>query len=1799
MDSSGNQTVFDPKEPDTPKNNLKVTTIYDPRDDDRYIYDPEVSRPVPLRRKQEDILKTYLQYSKNPREDRARINGSSYLSTILDIPFDVAHRNFDRIAESWTGIRTKPTTFTETLKKSWDIGNANVRLGRLYHRYMFDPENEELARKIEEIETAMPAPDEQLRSLPTQMLKAALEMIPYTVSGLTQGAKQAGLSAAGAAGVTALLGQTGPQIALPEEIVTVPVAAATAFTVAMATGAAQDIMKIEAGLMFKELMDMADETGMTIGTPIARIAALGVGGINAALEIVQLQQIPGIRKLLSGAAKRGIFKALADDSIKRTALSYAKEYVGAIPKEVATELAQETTNIIVGNIAKEVNNKVNGSTFTQDQADDVLNRLKETALQATKGFIIISAPGAFIEAGTRRKTDTGTRIPEKKPEVKKEEIPEKPVYDIENIPGEIERREVELQETFRTYAERPEEALQRAVELEGELNDLYELERGKRREQGRPEVEEPWQITREEFEERREAQAIAQREKETVEQQQQDELKETIKRYIPAMSEEEATGAALLIDLRARAKGLTRDHYIKQTFESAIFAEPTEAHRNLAQGQKAAVEFKETGKAIFYATEKSDFSSWVHELGHIYRRELTPEQDNVVREWTGFQGEWGSEGSRHAEEQFAEGFTEYLESGKAPSPELQSVFQRFKEWLRRIYRTMRGTIQPSEDIKRVYAQYFGEYEDTYREHVSEATEREGVFAQPARGDESTMSGMDSDASNYVVFDENIVEIDEHILYQQDEHELSVQQAVEGGQPVPEEVLREYSDRNWAQKELEQRKSLLMEAKQFDSAEEFAAFHAAFDLEDRPRGYYIYLWNLSQRKPTEEILTRREQNNRFIESLTKPTVEAYLLEMHLRGMHERQDPDIKTGAMAVQGKGKLKESHYNRILGKIKADPTYYRELFAEAVEDFDTLQEMKEESVDYEQEQLEKLRREVKDLRREKEYKDKRIKNLEIYKYGLEKSLSTEETRHKTDVTKLESELKEVSKSAKAEARKQTALAKKETLKKERERKRTLDKRAKEKKRIREYVQKLIRDIFTPVSAGVQHEFAEHIRSIQKGFSQRGPRSAEYRMRENLKMLREERPEIRFPEQTLQELERKSIHDLTLNELESLHEEVQQLRDKGRRAKDQADLAERLLIHGAIRTIVNNIGETQKVKGLGVKSTEKKRETRILKKERLLTLTADRVCQMLDGNRKGPTYDWLIRQAENAIANKMEYSKTRLEAGLRKLSELGIKPRDLTKTRFVNGINYEVQELMGIYAFSMNSKANQRLLYGNNINHNDVLAVIRALTLEEIEFVEYMMQDFNEHLPRLITTFIVDQNKALKLETNYFPMLVRDMTYDTMPQQITEDLITARSGPSKSYVTRGFTIERITVAPQHQPSMRLDAFSIWQTMIARQEEYINKARLTKRLHKIFGSREVQEAIIQKFGKDANKWIRDQINEFANPLASTKNFNGLERLLSVLRANVGLAALSWNTLTVFKQIPSIFLVMGRTTYARLAGAAFQMVNSPKELIQFIHERDPHMKTMNYDPVLQEMKMRDKGRYTRIVQKVGETGFKGILVVDKVVKSIIWKSVYDNYMAREGATEANAIHEARRAVIETQPGGEKYFLPHVLKQHEFFRWATLFSSQITKIYNIATYDIPQTFRKGEIIDGLRMTSGFIIAAIAIGMLQRKRPPEGIGEGGLMMLEQIINSVPVIGGVIMSAVKGYPAKINPTFETIYRITGMAKALTDSEKDRETKQYYITRALEEALFITGHPTVQAKRMIEFAHSGDPWEIVGGPPKE
>ena len=115
------------------------------------------------------------------------------------------------------------------------------------------------------------------------------------------------------------------------------------------------------------------------------------------------------------------------------------------------------------------------------------------------------------------------------------------------------------------------------------------------------------------------------------------------------------------------------------------------------ESPRARVNFDATpdGRAVIEFFSTADASSAPHELYHIFRREMAenaarPDAPQRVREdWARIEefvgAEPGQTWTREMEEKFARAGERFLLEGKAPTPALQDVFERLRQWLLELY----------------------------------------------------------------------------------------------------------------------------------------------------------------------------------------------------------------------------------------------------------------------------------------------------------------------------------------------------------------------------------------------------------------------------------------------------------------------------------------------------------------------------------------------------------------------------------------------------------------------------------------------------------------------------------------------------------------------------------------------------------------------------------------------------------------------------------------------------------------------------------------------------------------------------------------------------------------------------------------------------------------------------------------------------------------------------------------------------------------------------------------------------------
>lgn len=188
----------------------------------------------------------------------------------------------------------------------------------------------------------------------------------------------AGTAAATAAGIA---GQAGPQVLVPEEIVTVP----GAFMLGMQAGSAASNFEIEAGLAYNEMIDNG------ISEDTAKKIAMCVGGVNAALEFVQGDEIVKSLKILN---KNPATKEAANTLGKRL-VDMGIDVTKSVGSETLQEVAQEGSTIA----GTQIGSKIDTGDWAYNP-DEVLNRLGETAASSALSFGLLNVPGAALRGNS-------------------------------------------------------------------------------------------------------------------------------------------------------------------------------------------------------------------------------------------------------------------------------------------------------------------------------------------------------------------------------------------------------------------------------------------------------------------------------------------------------------------------------------------------------------------------------------------------------------------------------------------------------------------------------------------------------------------------------------------------------------------------------------------------------------------------------------------------------------------------------------------------------------------------------------------------------------------------------------------------------------------------------------------------------------------------------------------------------------------------------------------------------------------------------------------------------------------------------------------------------------------------------------------------------------------------------------------------------------------------------------------------------------------------------------------------------
>jgi hypothetical protein len=776
-------------------------------------------------------------------------------------------------------------------------------------------------------------------------------------------------------------------------------------------------------------------------------------------------------------------------------------------------------------------------------------------------------------------------------------------------------------------------------------------------------------------------------------------------------------------------------------------------------------------------------------------------------------------------------------------------------------------------------------------------------------------------------------------------------------------------------------------------------------------------------------------------------------------------------------------------------------------------------------------------------------------------------------------------------------------------------------RKLRAYRQGLGEKLAAPVSKGIDFNYAEMIRQLVKGVLPETFGQKRQYARDQSRAFFEENPEAvgALPKETWDRLQKKSIDEWTTEDLEDMLVARKQMEKMGRMMRS-AKLAKRERILTQMRaTAVTTVlrGKAPEVP-VGAAPT-----TPMLRTLFWATLKPDRMMTMLDNDTTGVFTSFL--DDYNAHWNDMKkITGQRQNAIYKVMADLKFTadPLDIRRTQGftwvgapmdVDGFEYSmgkwkptqpkptIEDVMFWYIGSRNERTMRHLTLGNNIPEAVIRRGIELLSPEAKQLADAISGDFEKSFVRLRQAFIDTFNMDLPGEDFYVPNRVRQQNYQERAEAVAADLI-ARNGLGKQFVNRNPTFTRVDIPDFWQTPIKTNLMGVWLENIDQTEGFIHLDRPIKNMHSVLEYPTVRRALTQQYGVGMNNWL----SQFTNALAKPDLYGVLthiDRFQRMMRKNVVVAYLAFNFLSVAKNLVTVLPYLADAGIPHLVGAAGQFLNGKltamKEgrplgntLMDFVYSKSELVRNRSISEEFELMKRSDPNLYAQIQGKFGQWGMKLFEIVDITSISIGWKAVYDRVIAEKG-TDAEACLAADKSTIRGQPSGRVQDMAAMYRSADAFRWFTMFTNALNSLWNIAAKDVPVAFKNHKIAHAAGDITSLCLAGVAIaiasGAFDSPDPEERKKRLAAGIWTQFTGMIPIIGGNLTSLLQGRPAtgvQFMPSFQSV------ATAIGSVKKGDPTAT--VANFLEAIGYTVGAPSVAFKRLLKGLETGDPGDFMG-----
>lgn len=422
-----------------------------------------------------------------------------------------------------------------------------------------------------------------------------------------------------------------------------------------------------------------------------------------------------------------------------------------------------------------------------------------------------------------------------------------------------------------------------------------------------------------------------------------------------------------------------------------------------------------------------------------------------------------------------------------------------------------------------------------------------------------------------------------------------------------------------------------------------------------------------------------------------------------------------------------------------------------------------------------------------------------------------------------------------------------------------------------------------------------------------------------------------------------------------------------------------------------------------------------------------------------------------------------------------------------------------VVALNMGNEGNLQRL-GNTYTPEQVAAIVDGLDERDWTFVQSVLDFIGSYWPeieakekrvqgvgpeKVIATPIV--TKYGILPGGYFPITAdREEVAKAGPEKEAETLKQMMGGGFGRTTTARGHVEARLAATGRPLDLTID------TVFRHVNQVIHDLTHHEALvdiNRMMNTPQLQESIRDYYGMETYRQLMAGIRDVA--IGDTPAQNGFDRFLEYTRVGVSVAGLGYNVVTSLMQPLGLTQSIVRIGPQWVGKGIGRWIGSPERMIEtadWIYSQSEFMRNRGKTQNREVAEVRNRLTVGVIPHDVRDSFFYLIQQMQKTVDIPTWLGQYEKSMAEHG-NEKDAIAEADQAVIDSQAGGQIKDLAAIQRGGPLRKMFTTFYSFFSTTFNLAAESKAQTdFAKpGEfgrfVVDMLMLYTVPVVLTVAI--------------------------------------------------------------------------------------------------------------------